>query len=315
MTGYGQAGASGAGTGSTSGYGEDRELTEEEQEQEKYLDTLAQKKQVKQESAASIQRSLQTMHGIVDVQNETNSRLAYQGESLFNAEKNMDMANNYNVAGLDKAKELQSVNRSMFAMHVSNPFTAKKRAQARDQEVMDRHRAEKGEREETRRNRYAAGQMFDDQNRELTSYQFQQSSYERRAPNKENPYAYEDDSEEEQLENDIDDGLTQLSKGVGMIKLGALQTRDTLNTQNQTIDRIAGKVSTFSADRTSDEIAMLTFTFRPTASTMEFGETGTSWTRSDRAMLCSGIGIRRIPFFNALDFSHHFSFQMRIDSV
>jgi protein transport protein SEC9 len=38
----------------------------------------------------------------------------------------------------------------MFAVHVSNPFTSKSRAAARDQAIMDTHHRERAERDATR---------------------------------------------------------------------------------------------------------------------------------------------------------------------
>lgn len=45
---------------------------------------------------------------------------------------------NHNRAAEDKAKELKKLNRSMFAVHVSNPFTASSRAQQADMDVLER---------------------------------------------------------------------------------------------------------------------------------------------------------------------------------
>ncbi|MBE3046710.1 hypothetical protein IMZ48_30095 [Candidatus Bathyarchaeota archaeon] len=293
VTGYGQSGTSTAGSGGYDGYGEERELTEEDKEQRQYLNTLAETKGIKKESAASIQRSVQTMHGIMDTQDETNSRLAYQGDSLFNAEKSVDMAENYNTSGYEKAKDLQKANSNMFAMHVGNPFTARSRDAARDEHLMERHRAEKGQREETRRNRFQARQNIDQQHRDMRDFE-NQSSYVRQPEAKDNPYAYEDDDEGKQDEEYINDGIAQLSFGVGRIYKGTLQTRETLTKQNQTIDRIAGKVSFMLPislrvkDYANNPIRLI-------ASTMGFGRTETSWTRLDRELSCWTMNTKRMP--------------------
>ena len=290
VAGYGQAGASGAGTGSTSGYGEERELTEEELAEQEVQKTMAETREVRDQSYQSTNRTLQQMYETVDVGRETLGRLGMQGESLRNAEKNMDMSENYNVSGYDKAKELQSVNRSMFAMHVSNPFTAKKRAQARDQEVMDRHRAEKGEREATRSAHYSEARMTENKLGGAGMRGLSESSYQR-VPKDKNKFMFEDeDSEEEEKEAGINRNLDEMYRVGGMLKNMAVDTGEIVESQNRTIDRIAAKVSFILGVKASTRAALTFFNSRRTVSTMVFGGTGMSWTRSGRAMLCSDTG-------------------------
>lgn len=50
----------------------------------------------------------------------------------------MHLYQNHNRSAEDKAKELKKLNRSMFAVHVSNPFTASSRAQQADMDVLER---------------------------------------------------------------------------------------------------------------------------------------------------------------------------------
>ena len=286
VTGYGQGGASGAGSGSYSGYGEERELTEEELAEQEVQKTMAETREIRDQSYQSTNRTLQQMYETVDVGRETLARLGTQGESLRNAERNMDMSENYNISGYDKAKELQSVNRSMFAFHVSNPFTAKKRAQARDEEVMDRHRAEKGVREATRAAHYSEARMTDNKLGGSGMRDFNESSYQR-VPKDKNKFMFEDeDSEEEEKEANINRNLDEMYRVGGMLKNMAIDTGDIVDSQNRTIDRIAAKVSYIMGVKASTRAALTFLNFRRTVSTMVFGGTGMSWTRFGRA-LCS----------------------------
>ncbi|CAI4216622.1 unnamed protein product [Parascedosporium putredinis] len=172
-----------------------------------------------------------------------------QGERLQNAERNMDLADNYNAVGLDKTKELQTVNRSMFSVHVANPFTAKKRAAARDQEVMDRHRSEKDQREATRRAHYEESQAVEQSFRGMDLNQQPAPSYAR--PTRENnKFIFaEEDSDEERKEDAINNNLDEMFHLTTTLKSLATQTGSVLDQQNRVIDRIGAKT-----DRVDDGV-------------------------------------------------------------
>ena len=68
----------------------------------------------------------------------------------------------------EKAKELKRLNGSMFAIHPSNPFTAQKRREQRDAEVMDRHRLERDQREATRKEAYSSDHRMQNTFKDMT---------------------------------------------------------------------------------------------------------------------------------------------------
>ena len=69
-------------------------------------------------------------------------------------------AHNQNQVAADKAKELKTLNRSMFAVHVSNPFTSKQREARKDREAAERHLEQREQREGTRRAAYLSEQRM-----------------------------------------------------------------------------------------------------------------------------------------------------------
>jgi len=238
----GQSAVSGVDSGAYGGYGEQRELTEEEREEQQLEGTKDEIKQTREETLQSTNRTLQMMYQTVEVGQGTLAQLASQGERLQNAERNMDLAENYNAVGLDKAKELQTVNRSMFAVHVSNPFTAKKRAAARDQEVMDRHRMEKEARETTRRNHYQEAQTVAQSFRDMDINRDAPQSYSR-VPREQNKYIFAEEGEsEDEKEDAINRNLDEMGRVVGAIKGIATQTSVVLDQQIGVVDRLASKV-------------------------------------------------------------------------
>jgi hypothetical protein len=51
----------------------------------------------------------------------------------------LDLASSQNRIAEEKARELKTLNRSMFAVHVANPFTSGSRRDERDRKIMENH--------------------------------------------------------------------------------------------------------------------------------------------------------------------------------
>lgn len=88
-------------------------------------------------------------------------------------------------------------------MHVSNPFTASSRREARDAAVMEKHRSEREQRDATRAAAYGSQTRQGEIARDLRGNPIVQ------APNKQSlaersKYQFEADSEDDEMENEID---------------------------------------------------------------------------------------------------------------
>ena len=243
---YEQEGTSGAyGSGSTQGYGayQDRQLTTEEEEEEDVQATKQQIRFMKQEDVSSTRNALRMAQEAEEVGRGTLARLGAQGEKIHNTEKNLDLAHNQNRLAEDKAKELKTLNKSMFAVHVSNPFTASQRRAQRDQDVIDKHREEKLQREATRLAEYNSSQRLQKTFKDLQGEggrggKPQGASLAERAK-----YQFEADSEDDEMENEIENNLDALSGVTGKLNGLARATNTELQAQNEHLDRIAAKVS------------------------------------------------------------------------
>ena len=128
----------------------DRQLTAEEEEEEDVTATKQQIRFIKQEDVSSTRNALRIAAQAEESGMNTLARIGAQGERIHNTEKNLDLTSNHNRMAEDKARELKTLNRSMFAVHVSNPFTAGSRAEKRDNDVLERHHLEREAREATR---------------------------------------------------------------------------------------------------------------------------------------------------------------------
>lgn len=92
----------------------------------------------------------------------------------------------------------------MFAMHVSNPFTATSRREERDRKIMDTHQQERDQRDATRKAAWDSAARNDGVNRSLQSASGGPSkgTLAERAK-----YQFEPDSEDDEMENEIDSNL------------------------------------------------------------------------------------------------------------
>ncbi|KAI4280992.1 MAG: hypothetical protein L6R38_004021 [Xanthoria sp. 2 TBL-2021] len=247
--GYGAA----PGSSSHEAYGE-RQLTAEEEEEEDVEATKQQIKFIKQEDVSSTRNALRIAAQAEETGQSTLARLGAQSERIHNAEKNLDLTANKNRVAEDKEKELKQLNKSMFAVHVSNPFTASSRRQARDDAVMDRHRMEREQREATRRAGYDTSQRmnktFQELSKEGKAPKPGQSSLAERAK-----YQFEADEEDDEMENEIDANLTALSGAATRLNGLARATGEALEEDNKHLERINAKVWLISIFATRNHLA------------------------------------------------------------
>ena len=189
------------------GYGAppDRELTAEEQEEEDINATKQEIRFIKQQDVASTRNARRIAEQSEQIGRDTLARLGAQGERIHNTERNLDLASSQNVLAEEKARELKTLNRSMFAVHVSNPFTAQKREDAAANLARDKNQRERDIRDATQAAAYSSQARSDRQARDLNGNVIRQ-------PNQKNladraKYQFEADSEDEEMENELDDNL------------------------------------------------------------------------------------------------------------
>lgn len=221
----------------------DRQLTAEEEEEEDINATKQEIKFMKQQDVSSTRNALRMAEQAEETGRNTLARLGAQGESIHNTERNLDLAANQNSIAEDKVRELKTLNRSMFAVHVNNPFTSGAKREQREQKITDRHRMEREQREETREKAFQSGQRMNQNFKGLDSHQPAPktgASLAERAK-----YQFEADSEDDQLEDEIDDNLDQLTGAAKRLNVLARATGSEVEAQNEHLQRIAAKVCLF----------------------------------------------------------------------
>lgn len=250
--GGGYEAGSGSSEPSYGAYG-DRQLTAEEEEEEDVQATKQQIRFMKQEDVSSTRNALRIAAQAEETGRSTLARLGAQGERIHNTEKNLDLAANHNRIAEEKARELKTLNKSMFAVHVANPFTSSSRKAARDQDILDKHRSEREQRDATRQAAFGSNQRMEGAFREL---QPGEPGYKSKVPTKVSlaeraKYQFEADSEDDEMENEIDTNLDALHGAAGRLNLLARATGQEVDEQNKHIDRIIQK-----SDRVDDQIVM-----------------------------------------------------------
>ncbi|KAK5112456.1 hypothetical protein LTR62_004212 [Meristemomyces frigidus] len=243
------ANSGGYGAAGLHGYGEERELTAEEIEDQEVQGTKDQIRDIKRSDVATTRNALRITEQIEATGRDTLARLGRQGDMLYNAESHLDKTKFENMRSEEKAKELKSLNRSMFAIKMNNPIGKTKRFE-RDIENEAQKRAHERKTEEFRTT-------------ELTKTKYDQirtakglrappppSAEKQRNLLDRTKFQFEADSDDDQMEEELEDNLAQLHKGATMVKkLGQAMGKE-LETQNAHLERISAKT-----DKVDDHIA------------------------------------------------------------
>jgi hypothetical protein len=218
----------------------DRQLTAEEEEEEDINATKQDIRFMKQQDVASTRNALRIAAQAEEMGRNTLARLGAQGERMHNTDRNLDLGNNHVNIAEDKTKELKTLNRSMFAVHVNNPFTAGDRRARRDEQIMDRHHAEREVREATREAAFRSGQRM---NQHFKGFEDTPSGTKTKTSLAERAkYQFEADSEDDAMEDEIDRNLDDLSGAAKRLNLLARATGEEVEAQNKLITTIAEKV-------------------------------------------------------------------------
>jgi len=135
-----------------------------------------------------------------------------------------------------------------FIRHVANPFTSKQRVEEREAAVLEQARLDREQRDATRSEAWSSSARAQKQATQLNkpSTGMKKSSLAERSK-----YQFEADSEDEGMEDEIDQNLDLLHGAAGRLKNLSLAMGEEVDAQNRHIERIGGKV-----DRVDDEIAL-----------------------------------------------------------
>ncbi|KAL4946396.1 hypothetical protein BDV06DRAFT_121696 [Aspergillus oleicola] len=240
----------GANSYSTATY-QERHLTAEEEEEQEIQAVKQDIRMIKQSDVSATRNALRIAAQAEETSRETLARLGAQGETIHNTEKNLDVATVEGRIADEKARELKTLNKSMFAVHVSNPFTSAQRKRDRDQRVMDNHRAVRDAQSGTRSEAYQTNQRMEQTFREIEREDRKAGKPKKSSVAERAKYQFEADSEDEAMEDEIEENLNLISGATGRLNLLAKATGNELDQQNRHLERIMGK-----SENVDDQLAM-----------------------------------------------------------
>ena len=243
--GYGGGGYGGGTNGYTSEVYQERQLTAEEEEEEEIQAVKEEMRFVKQGDVASTRNALRVAAQAEETGRETLARLGAQGERIHDTERNLDLATIEGRNADAKAKELKTLNKSMFHVHVANPFTGARRRRERDELILNTHRQDRETREGTRSEAFHTNQRMDRTFRDIDREAKRPAGKARANVTERAKYQFEADSEDETMEDEIEQNLDLLHGAAGRMNGLARATGKEIEEQNRHLERIGGKVSFF----------------------------------------------------------------------
>lgn len=222
---------------------QERQLTAEEEEEEDIKAIKEEMKFVKQGDVSSSRNAIRAAAQAEEVGRDTLARLGYQGERIHDTEHNLDVAGIESRIAEEKAKELNTLNKSMFHVHVANPFTSARRKRDRDMAILNTNREDRGNRDATRHEAYMTNQRMDRNFRDIDRQSKASQEKQKKHVLERKKYQFEADSEDEAMEDEIDQNLNLLGGASGRLNGLARATNNELDEQNRHLERIIGKVS------------------------------------------------------------------------
>ncbi|GAB1727596.1 hypothetical protein NU195Hw_g4671t1 [Hortaea werneckii] len=231
------------------GYGGAPELTEEEQEEQEVAAIKGETKEIKREDVQRLRNARRIAEQAEMTGRDTLARLGAQGDRIHNTERNLDMASNHNRLAEEKARELRTLNRSMWAVHVSNPFTKESRRRAGEEIALNKHQEERKLRDDTTQAAISSSTRHQKQNRDLNGNIIRQGNSRTLADRQK--YQFEADSEDDEMENEIEDSLEALHLGAQKINNIGKHMSEEIESQNNRLDGITTKT-----DKVDDQIAL-----------------------------------------------------------
>lgn len=216
------------------------EEARQQQEEDEAVDEIKQEiKFTKQSSVASTRNTLKMAQDAERAGMNTLGMLGHQSEQLNSVEGNLDLMKVQNKVADEKVAELKKLNRSILAVHVSNPFNSKRRRREREEQLKNRKIEEKLMREQTnqqisRSTQRIEGAMNANGNTSEVRERYQRQNILEKAKR----YQFEDDEEDDEMELEIDRNLDQIQQVSNRLKKMALTTGQEIDSQQKRLNNI-----------------------------------------------------------------------------
>lgn len=228
-------------------------MTAEEEEEEDIAATKQEIRFMKQQDVSATRNALQAAAMAEETGRGTLARLGAQGERIHNTDRNLDIGHNAINIAEDKSKELKTLNRSMFAVHMNNPFTAKERRIRDEEKIMDRHRMEREQREATREAAFQQTARMNQNFKGLNDAGRNSTGMPKATLAERSKYQFEADSDDDRMEDEIEKNIDELGGAAKRLNILARAMGEEADAQNQQLQKIADK-----SDRLDDRFHLQT---------------------------------------------------------
>lgn len=209
------------------------------QEEEEEVDQI--KKEIKftrQKSVASTRNTLQMARDAERSGLHSLGMLGEQSEILYNVEDNLELMKQHNVIASDNTSHLQKLNRSVFAIHVGNPFNSKTRALAKAEKIKERQMQERLDKKEAGDEFLESMQRIENGMKNNNQTDISKKYQRAKILERNKKYQFENDEEDDEMEVEIDQNLDEIGKINRRLRRIALAASEELDSQQVRLNKI-----------------------------------------------------------------------------
>ncbi|GAA5994042.1 hypothetical protein JCM5350_000056 [Sporobolomyces pararoseus] len=241
---YAQHGGAAGGPPGNYGSGIQHQEQQFENEEDEEVEGIKQQMRfTKQESLASTRNAVRIAREAEETARATLDKLGDQSDRIANTERHLDLAKAHNDRAVDETKELEALNRSIFRPNITWNKAAKRDREER--RLLDRHNAEKAEREQVRREQFESRQRIDQTYHKMDREAENAAGVRARAKARgaeRGRYQFEATASDDEVEDEIDSNLEELGGLAGRLKMLAMTAGQEVDSQNAKLGKITGKV-------------------------------------------------------------------------
>lgn len=152
------------------------------------------------------------------------------------------MSKAYSDKAANSAEELKQLNRSIFIPVVSNPFRRKERERKELERMQSDHAEHMAERDNIRQFEYESNARIQETARVNNNSSGGRAERRGRSEADRRRYQFEEDSEDDAIEDELDENLDLLGGAVGRLKNMAVTMNTELDSQNKALNKTIDKV-------------------------------------------------------------------------
>lgn len=191
----------------------------------------------KEQSLTSTENALRIASEAEETGRSTLLNLGVQSDRIANAERDLEMARVNQLHAEEKSRKLKRLNRSMFAVHIDKPWGRAARIEQEEARIRGRHEQERRELDANRQFAYQSQRRVDDAlDGRTTSFnpfrrKGKDADREKASIMERSKYQFEADSEDDEIEKQIDHNLDLIGNAAS--RLNGLARATSLEVEHQ----------------------------------------------------------------------------------